>query len=312
MKTRNILLGTLVMMAFTACNNDDSENVVGGKQNVATFTASIDGRMGTRAYDQIWEDGDAIGITGTTGGKAYENVQYETHGGGNFNVSVDGSEIYYQDNNDVAFTAYYPWNESTTITASTLEQANQKSFDFLYATGTGKKAAPNVAFNFEHKMTKVVLNILKGADISIDEVKAAKLALGGFLSEGSFDGLAGTAAATAGDLATLEFANNTANEDYNAPKRESADAVAYTLILYPQTFAAALPFSATLEGMQAFNANLDFTAANTAANDENPGNYWTGGRQYNLSITLHKTKITVENCTIQPWNEVDGGNVDAQ
>ena len=28
-----------------------------------------------------------------------------------------------------------------------------------------------------------------------------------------------------------------------------------------------------------------------------------GGRRYNLTVTLHKTGITLDNCTIMPWDE---------
>ena len=31
-----------------------------------------------------------------------------------------------------------------------------------------------------------------------------------------------------------------------------------------------------------------------------------------MGIVLNKTGITVEGCTIAPWEEVNGGNVDAQ
>lgn len=306
MKTRQILLGSLAVLALAACSNDENLPAESGNGR-ATFTASIDGRATTRAYDRTWEGTDAIGITGTSGDKAYSNVKYTTTGNGNFTVATPGEEIYYQDDKEVSFTAYYPWNASTTIAANTLEQSKQKTFDFLYAEGKGKKANPNVAFEFHHKMAKLVLTIKKGADISFDEVKAALPKLGGFIAEGSFNGLTGTTTLKGGETtATLTFADN-------APRKENTDeSVSYTLILFPQEFSAALPFSAELTGKQTFNATLDFTAANATKDNAAAKNAWVAGRQYNLSVTLHKTKLTVEGCTIAPWNEAEGGNFDAE
>lgn len=303
---RKILLGSLAVLALAACSNEENIPAESGNGR-ATFTASIDGRTATRAYDQSWESGDAIGITGKSGEIPYSNVKYMTTGDDNFTVATQGEEIYYEDDNEVSFTAYYPWNASTTITTNTLEQSKQKTFDFLYATGKGSKVQPNVAFKFNHKMAKVVLTVKRGDDVSFSEIKAALPTLGGFLAEGTFDGLTGEANATGTQTATLAFAGN-------APTKENAEdeTVSYTLILFPQEFSGKLPFSAELEGMQTFSAALDFTAANATIDKEAAKNAWVAGRQYNLSVTLHKTKLTVDGCTIAPWNEADGGNFDAE
>lgn len=308
MNIKQILLGSLAVLALAACSSDENSLPAEESNGRATFTASIDGRVATRAYDQTWENGDAIGITGTSGDKAYSNVKYATTGNGNFTVATEGQEIYYQDDSEVTFTAYYPWNASTTISANTLEQSEQKTFDFLYAEGKGKKASPNVAFQFHHQMTKVVLTIKKGDDISFDEVKAALPRLGGFLKEGKFNGGTGETTVTSTTPATLDFANN-------VPVQENTDAetVSYTLILFPQEFSAPLPFSAELAGKQTFRATLDFSAANSEHKEETgtDKNAWVAGWQYNVSVTLHKTKLTVDGCQIAAWREATLPNTSA-
>ncbi|MCR8875236.1 fimbrillin family protein [Phocaeicola barnesiae] len=287
----------------------------------ATFTAAIDGQVNTRAYDRTWEAGDAIGISGISGGITYTNVQYVTDSegtNGNFRVETSGNEIYYQDDNPVTFTAYYPWanlaSGVTTITADTRAQASQSDFDFLWSRQTGSKASPNVQFIFAHKMAKLVLTIRKGDGVSYREVQDAVLSLGGFKNNGSFNVTNGTATATGDNLtADWTFAGNTSETGYNAPlsKDDTGETVSYTLILFPQEFSSPLPITATLTGMQSFSATLDFTAANVDAGDTDAKNEWVAGRQYNLSVTLHKTDITVDGCTIQGWDEADGGNVNA-
>ena len=319
MKAKTIFMATLAAAVLTACNNDENTVIdIGASQ--ATFTAAIDGQVNTRAYDRTWEAGDAIGISGISGGITYTNVQYITDSdgtSGNFTVGTQGNEIYYQDDNSVTFTAYYPWAnlaaDATTITADTRAQASQSDFDFLWSRQTGSKASPNVQFIFAHKMAKLVLTIQKGNDVSYQEVQDAVLSLGGFKYSGTFNVTDGTTS-TADDLATgWTFAGNTSETGYNAPfvPNATAESVSYTLILFPQEFSSPLPITATLTGMQSFSATLDFTAANVDAGDTDAKNEWVAGRQYNLSVTLHKTDITVDGCTIQGWVEADGGNVDA-
>ena len=317
MKAKIIFMATLAAAVLTACNNDEN-NVIDTGSSQATFTATIDGQVNTRAYDRTWEANDAIGISGTSGSTVYTNVRYVTTGGnGDFTVGTPGNEIYYQDDNSVTFTAYYPWAnlaaDATTITADTRAQASQSDFDFLWSRQTGSKASPNVQFIFAHKMAKLVLTIQKGNDVSYQEVQDAVLSLGGFKYSGTFNVTDGTTS-TADDLATgWTFAGNTSETGYNAPfvPNATAESVSYTLILFPQEFSSPLPITATLTGMQSFSATLDFTAANVDAGDTDAKNEWVAGRQYNLSVTLHKTDITVDGCTIQGWDEANGGNVNA-
>ena len=314
MRAKTIFMAMLAAAVLTACNNDENDVIDSGSSQ-ATFTAAINGQADTRAYDQTWEANDAIGISGTSGGTTYTNVQYVTTGGnGNFTAGTSGNEIYYQDDAAVTFTAYYPWTnlESgvTTITADTRAQSSQSDFDFLWAQQTGSKASPNVQFLFAHKMVKLVLTIRKGDGVSYQEVQDAVLSLGGFRNNGSFNVTDGTAFATDGTV-NLTFAGNTSETGYNAPlsKDDAAETVAYTLILFPQVFSSSLPITATITGGQSFSATLNFTTANIDAGDTDAQNEWVAGRQYNLSVTLHKTGITVNGSTIQGWEEADGDNI---
>lgn len=297
-------------LSLAACGNDEQA----GTDTAAGFTASIGAERNTRAAGTAWDKGDAIGIYGTSGGNAYANVCYTT-AEGNGDFAPKGDPIYYQDDSEVTFTGYYPWTDlqgTTSVTADTWLQASQKQFDFLWAHAKGSKAAPNVAFTFHHQMAKLVLTVKKGADVSFDEVKEAVLGLEGFRHEGSFDVATGTAGATGNEGVMWQFANS-GETTWNAPLQQdaSAETVSYTLIFFPQEFDAPLPFYATLKGRQSFSAALDFSAANEAAGGLKK-NRWVAGRQYNLGVTLHKTGITVDGCTIAPWNEAEAGNVDAQ
>lgn len=308
---KSLFASALALALLAACSSENDTPVVSSGA-APVFSASINGHSTARAYDTSWENGDAIGVSGKSGNVTYANVQYTTAGDGNFKAAA--SEIFFQDNQPVTFTAYYPFAaDAAAMGANTWRQQDQKKFDYLWAQASGSKAQPNVPFVFAHKMTKLVLTIKKGADVSFAEVKDAVLSLEGFRSEGSFDTATGEAAATGNRCVMWEFANGSETA-YNAPLavNDNDETVAYTLILFPQDLENPLPFEATLTGKQSFKATLDFTSANASAGDTDAKNEWVAGRQYNLSVTLHKTALTVDGCTITPWTPADGGNIDAK
>lgn len=316
LKTKMMAAAAMTIM-LTGCNSEEGLPV-GGSQGMAHFSATIH-VPGTRAYDQIWEANDEIGISGTSGDKTYTNVCYLTaDGSSSFNSKDESEKIYFQDNDEVTFTAYYPWNDlqdgAATISADTWGQKEQKKFDFLWAQENGSKESPNVAFTFAHKMAKVVLTVKCGDDVSYEEVKTAVLMLEGFKHGGSFNVATGAAEATGNESKMWEFANNKDEEVYNAPfkRDDEKQTVSYTLIFFPQVFDSALPFTATLTGGQSFTANLDFKNANAEKDKEQAKNEWVAGRQYNMGVVLNKTGITVEGCTIAPWEEVPGGDFSAE
>ena len=314
-----LILSAALLLAMTACNNGEEATGNSAEDTPVSFTASIAGQQTSRAFNQTWEKGDKIGISGTSGTVAYTNVAYETkNGDGNFAIVEGGTRIYYQTTDPVTFTAYYPQTTLadgvTTISADTREQSAQNNFDFLWAQGTGRKSAKNVAFSFTHRMAKLALTIKAGAGVSYEEVKAAKLMLSDYLYKGTFDITTGTAIAEAETTAEYkQFANNTeAEAAYNAPSiiDEEGKTVTYSLILFPQGFTTkSMTFGAELA--QTLSVSLDFTTANTAAGDSDAKNELIAGRQYNLSIMLNKTEATVTGCTISKWEEADGGEFSA-
>ena len=60
MKAKTIFMATLAAAVLTACNNDEN-NVIDTGSSKATFTATIDGQVHTRAYDRTLEANEPIG-----------------------------------------------------------------------------------------------------------------------------------------------------------------------------------------------------------------------------------------------------------
>lgn len=296
-----LITAVVAIMTLAACSNDEPEAT--GRKETPEFTATIGG-VKTRAYETNWDEDDEIGISGS----GRSNVRHQTKDGdGKFTVEKQGEEIYFQDEKETTFTAYYPWNAMTTIKANTSDQSQQKQFDFLWAQATGKKEAPQVAFAFSHRMAKVVFTVKPGKGMSFDEVKEAKLSLEGIAHGGSFDAATGTATANSeeGKWTFPGGAPASFNEEYKT--------VTYTMILFPQVFTKNLAFVGELVSdnrSYSFKAEIDFKAANEGIDGASAKNELAAGRQYNLTMTLHKTEITMGECTINPWNSVNGDDIE--
>lgn len=300
-------LASALLVGMTACSNDETGNATNGEPDAALFTGNIEAAH-SRAFDQTWESGDRIGISGTTGDKTYTNIAYDYAGSGDETFTAAGEKIYYQNDQDVTFTAYYPWNAdltgSITVNADTWGQADQKKFDFLYAQAVGGKDK-KVNFTFTHRMVKLVLTVKAGADMTYDDVEKAACSLENFLYEGTFDRTTGTATATGNPSIMWVFANNVAGGEaaFNTPtvsKNETESSVSYTLILFPQSFtptAGNLSFAAETGG-NTYSAEIDLSQV-----PGNDANELKAGTQYNITVNLNKTGLSVGTSTISPWEE---------
>ncbi len=304
-QSKTYITATLAVMTLTGCGNEANEPVSSVPQATPSFTAIISDAQ-TRAVDSQWDAGDEIGINC----EGRKNVAYRTsRGDGNFTVKTSGNQIYFQNDDEVSFTAYYPWNalaeETTVINADTRDQARQKNFDFLWASSSGSKARPNVSLTFSHKMVRLSLSIKPGTGMTYDELKNAVFSMNGFRHSGSFNISNGSA--IAGNQSELWSFTDFAQ--YNV----TAGEVSFSMIFFPQTFATPMELMAAVTTADnkslSLKANIDFTAANRGKDGSNAKNEWVAGRQYNLSLTLNKTEITVASCAINPWAEVTGSEI---
>lgn len=302
------LSASVVMMMLAGCGNRENEPQMNSSKATPSFTATI---AHSRAFDQSWEQGDEIGISGC----GRSNVCYVTpEGDGSFSVKTPGDQIYFQNESETEFTAYYPWNNiadgTEKIKSDTQNQTQQKSFDFLWAKASGQKDAPSVLFRFSHMMSRLSLTVKPGDGMSFDEVKAASLSLGGFIHTGSFNTADGTAVADVG-VATDKwvFTGGVAPVSIN----ETDKTATYSLLFFPQVFSEPLPFQAELNlvGNDSYHlrAQIDLTSANREKDGTDAKNELVAGRQYNLSLTLHKTDITISQCVINPWTDVTGDDI---
>lgn len=211
MKTvkRNLFFsaGVAACALFAAgCSND--ENMPGGNDNDGRVALQVSSGIQTRAVDDQWEDGDAIGIfalmpgttdvaTDNTSGLEQRNRQYSTRKNalGTFSPTPEAATIYLPvDGTTRDFIAYYPYlpdMAGSTYKIDLTEQNPQRAIDFMTSEKMQDidKTNPAVQFRFLHKLSKVRLNISTGDGFKGDnsELEGMEVILTGQQATADFD-----------------------------------------------------------------------------------------------------------------------------
>lgn len=208
--------------------------------------------------------------------------------------------IYFQDLEEVTFSAYYPYTAeggtiSKTIAADDQKADAQKKIDYMFASGAkASKTNPNVKFTndgatdacFKHRMSQLSFTFKQGADTDLTAM--TDFTISGLKMEGTFNTEDGTATATKTAQA----------EDLKITETPSAsDTYTRSLILFPQEVSDG-KFNLTLTlGEEIYKTELSIPEDKTAL---------TAGNKYTYTITVNKTKIEVGQSTIEGWG--DGGS----
>ena len=302
-----MLAFTTLTLTFTACSNDDEDNFLSedeGKQlahpAVVDFSAGITTRVTTSSE---WEAGDLVGISaseiaGTVSTPKYTNIQYKADIAGASTafslVETEQEEIAYTSENDMIFTAYYPYtdNKDGVIEANTATtEEEQKKIDFLFASSKGKyiegNANQKINFTFQHKMARIRLKI-KVTDATPIENKS--IILGGLIHKGTFNIKSGIASA-----------NGNVENDWslgNLSSTASGTEMEIVRIIYPQN-AESLDLRI---GNEDDNLKTSFTLF---------GNKFEPNNSYTINAEVRNGKIhatiTLDNNTIEGWNENEPG-----
>lgn len=323
MKRKECFFLAVAALAFASCSNDDDLNMNNGPVE-AKISAGVDVPL-TRAIDDRWET-DEIGVmatevSGTSQGVTsvmtdmYKNVRYttsaSTSAAANFTAASGG--IYFQDANEtVTFAAYSPYQTSAAANAlpgtdgvisdkATTSQKTrelQKAFDFIHASGaTASKGNATVEFSgdnaFSHKMARLIIIVKPGKDVSNADITGGTYTLGGLKHKGTFNVKTGEAAATGDVTNGWSLSENSLKTD-----GETAQ-VTFTSILYPQTLASALSFTASVNG-QTYTNTKDINQALLA------------GMSYTYTIDVNKKELTVSGCEINNWGNGTGGSGTAE
>ena len=308
MKSVNRLRLSAIMMAaaflFTGCEKEN-ENTVANQPVKARITSSIDG-MATRAAGTAWAKGDRIGVyaTNESSMEVLRNVPYvTTEGDGVF--TAEGGEFYFQDKQNVYFKAYYPFEGtdgtapgtngiiSKKIIAEDQAPNAQPKIDYLFAPrATANSADPNVKFQFNHCMSRIVLNFLPGDGIAaLDDIKYT---LDGILLAGTFNTRDGSAAADVTTLAPLTM----------SVSGSAAPELTSSLIFFPQQSGDDKTLTLIMRG-------TTYTATFKFKENQKNGNVreLTAGHSYTYNVTINNTSMTISPATVNAWEEGGSQNI---
>lgn len=282
---------TLLALSLAACNNEEIT------PNPDTRVAlQVTSGIQTRAYNTTWEAGDDIGIFGFMQGdastQAYSNVRYVTRSGdGAF--TPDGTTIYLPtDGSSLDFVAYYPHAtdlENGIYTVDVEDQSDQSTIDLMAAgTQTANRIKNTVTFNFEHKLSKIVLTFKPGDGMALSELTGMKVQLTNQQLKATFD-------VTQPDGEVVVGTNTPATLTLNT----DADGTSSEGIVLPSANFDGMTIHLELsDGGSFFNWDLN--------NSQNADKF-EAGKKYVYDITVNKTRLDVT-ATITDWTPGNGEN----
>lgn len=309
MKKFKILYIAAVASLLAACANE--EDGIGNNGPVAaTVQADISNNIKTRgtADNNSWTAGDAIGVNVTsTGNTTGDNKKYvTTNGDGTFEAADNNNIIYFKDNKETTFSAYYPYTES--LTDGKIDwimseiKANQPcKADVLFASGaTASKASPTVKFTdaehrFKHCMSLVKFIIKPGMGIDQSENILRGLHLNGIYKTGKFDTKTGA----------IESAQYRTSYSYNFSTSFDKESSVEMIMLPQKLENDMMEIEVDLGVGDELNT---YKATLMPATDYQ----FKGGYKYTYVVTVNNTSITIAEADIEPWQTTDQGNLDAE
>ena len=307
MKKFRFLYIAAAALLFAACANE--EDGIGNNGPVAaTVKADIVKNVTRATTDNTWSNNDAIGVNVTsTGYTTGDNKKYvTTNGDGTFEAADNNNTIYFKNNEETTFSAYYPYSES--LKDGKMDwimdevKANQPcKADVLFASGaTASKASPTVNFTdaehrFKHCMSLVEFKIKPGQGVKYNNYKFNRLELKGIFISGKFDTRTGSVE-TVGDRGSI-------GRDFDDVSFENEESFAY--IMLPQNL------ESKKMDIDIYLLLYDSEVKYTTPITPSTNGQFEGGKKYTYIITVKNTGITIENANIVPWGYGDSGNLDA-
>ena len=186
MKHLNFLFLFIALVVLAACSKSEVENEITIPKNQVRF-AGVIGSLKTRVTNNSWEENDKIGIFALHSNKntvynSKHNVEYTTRGDGVFATTTN--PIHFPDNGDnLDFIAYYPYDSKLTE----LEYSITSGTDPLYSNNAKaqNRKNPNVDLEFNHMLSKVVLNVLLGDKLT--SIKGLEASLSNVVIDGKYN-----------------------------------------------------------------------------------------------------------------------------
>ena len=283
MKKNKLLEWTFIALAtITSCTNDTEE--IYTQENEIKLTSEITpSRVTSLDYQstQIVKD-QQVGVTITGAKSEHKNVAWNV--GEEGELSNTGGSIFWA-NEDIAITAYHPYNSSWIGTSHefsvSTDQSSEESYrnsDLLWATATSSKTESAVPLTFSHKLAKV--NVTLNSE-DIEDLSGVTISICGTNISTNFNPVDGTLSAAAVNIQEIK-AGITTSTAYTA-----------SAIVVPQTVANGTKFIKI-----AYNDRIFYYTLST--NKELKPGY-----SHNYTLTIKEKEVTTESDKITDWEDDD-------
>jgi len=267
MKHSYLLLAGLVLTALACEKNTTEVTPVDPTDYDYSKTPVRVEPLITKVTETDFEAGDAIGLTVTRAAGVFATNEKLTYDGsaftGNLNWYAEGAD-------ESTLSAYYPYAETvpTSFTIATDQREGTGSSDFVAATKEHVYPTANaVAMVFQHKLSRVVLNLTNNAGYTIEGV--------------TLTGAIPTAVFADGFVASAD--ENVAPADIEAFR---ISATQYCAVVVPQNVTFKLTVTASGVPMVQYLSNFTLLA----------------GKQHAINVVVNPTDIVVEvSGEVSPW-----------
>jgi len=297
-KINSVLLCVTLWLGLLSCSQDEKEQNPTGPI-AATFTPVMS-ELATRAVDNKWSGTETVGVAAflEDDGTAHTTVfrQYAPNTSGTRTQllpTAADQTIYYPISGDaITFTAFAPYQVpvddkvSYTLTAQSSVTDNvSETVDFIYHVGTEgySQLTPLATLNFEHGLSRVLINLTRGTAYS-GSLAAATAVIGNVY--GSV-----LCSLTDGAVSTVGSATSTITpfrDDENA----TATAVSFLAIVAPAANTART-LTITIDGDD-FELSIPET--------------YEPGCSYTYDLVFDQSQVHFLGCTITPWLTDPGNN----
>lgn len=329
---KNYLLAVALVTAFAGCDNTEINDITDNQQVAAEVSAGINGLKTRVTDDSKWQNDDVIGIYGTSGKLEYAAKRYDLQNGTNNFEPYDSFSTIYFGADEGEFSAYYPYVEyarltnGKTIEGDVISQkkknyspngvSGQDRIDFLYAKAKGTKSNPKLNFQFNHKMSKLVIRLKGGTGFTDGWVFTSHYNLtfsstqANLHSKAIFNPKDGTITPD-GAVKELAFLYSpTNNQPRVSGKDVTIDGVKYGEFVY-----LLCPGEVVSDGLKfdLYYVTGDITYTTQLYTDEDKTIFETKeGTEYVYTVTVNKTDAKVTDTSINDWTSAvlpDNGEV---
>ena len=292
MKTRNILtialLPALTMLLAACSNNDeqaaDSRVPISLTAETLTVTETRTAAS-TELNNNYIGSGQAVRVRVRNTNSTGEWADYTYTAGANGELTAPSTPPYYPIDNSVHvdLVAYSPSFASSTFAIET-DQTNNDNYmasDLLFASKTNvEKSTAAVPLQFEHKMAKIVVEVLAGSSSGVTTIN--NVTLHRVRPQVSFNTSTGEVSSAEGDLVSVKLV------------KDGNEGTAYG--------AAAIPGQTISGNLLTIETNLGTATYSIDSKT------FTAGKEYRMHITVTRAQVNTTTA-ITGWEETGGLNI---